>query len=352
MARPDHPAAHQAVDDSDACDGRDPARLRRLVWAAQLGDREARERVVATHIDLVRAMASRYRSFGLPYDDLVQEGSIGLLEAIDGFDARRSSDFERFARFRVRRAIHRALTQQSRLVRLPKHVVERRRAIDRAAATLVVATGRAATTDELAAVTGLSPAAIHDARAAEVDLVSLDEPVLPDGSTLAAVIADRAATDPQQDLLEREQIEELRSGVDALPSRQRTLVVRHWGLDGKPTTTHDLATELHLSSGRARTIANDALYVLRAALDPGPGRTTLRPPSTAPLRRPDRHASPARFDHRPSCVPRRAGALPGGCVEDGRVPPPSIATVTGTPEASRIRSPQWLSSSGSPSTSS
>ena len=318
MAEPDHLGARtEAVDDSDVRESRDAARLRRLVRAAQLGDRGARERVVAAHIGLVRATASRYRNLGVPHEDLVQEGSIGVLEAIDRFDARKSSDFTRFARFRARRAIHRALTEQSRLVRLPKHVVERRRAIDRAATTLEVATGRAGSTEELAAATGLSPAAVHDARAAAVELVSLDEPVLPDGSTLAAVIADRSASDPQSDLLEREQIEQLRSGLEALPPRQRTIVVRHWGLDGRPTTTHELATELHLSSGRARTIANSALYRLRAALDPDPVKTRPRPAGKTPVRRRDKHASPAR---RPTSVSRAARQNSAGQVPESRLP--------------------------------
>jgi RNA polymerase primary sigma factor len=69
----------------------------------------------------VRSLAARYRDIGLPFDDLVQEGSLGLLEAIDGYDAGRGTDFETYARFRVRRAIRNALTEKSRLIRLPKH---------------------------------------------------------------------------------------------------------------------------------------------------------------------------------------------------------------------------------------
>lgn len=289
---------------------RDAATSHRLVRAAQRGDPGARERVVAAYIELVRGTATRYRNLGLPYEDLVQEGSIGLLEAIDRFDDRKSSDFERFARFRVRRAINEALTEQSRLVRLPKHVVERRRAIDRAAAAFEVATGRAATTEELAAATGLSPTAVHDARAAAVELVSLDEPVSPDGATLATLIPDGAASDPQHDLLEREQIEHLRSGLETLPPRQRTMVVRHWGLDGSPTTTtHQLAAELRLSSGRARTITNDALYLLRGALDPNPGPAGRN--RTAPARRPESRTS----------RPRRRAPVSGTARNSaGRVP--------------------------------
>jgi len=94
-------------------------------------DGRARERFVAEHLAMVRALAARYRGLGIPVDDLVQEGSIGLLDAIETYDAERGVAFDTFARFRIRCAIRDALTRTSRLVRLPKRVVERRRAIDR-----------------------------------------------------------------------------------------------------------------------------------------------------------------------------------------------------------------------------
>src|SRR5262249_58666830 len=96
---------------------------------AQRGDRRARERLVARHLDDVRSIARRYRNLGLPIDDLVQEGALGLLDSIDQYDATRGPEFEAYARFRVRRAIRNALTDKSRLIRLPKQIVERRRGL-------------------------------------------------------------------------------------------------------------------------------------------------------------------------------------------------------------------------------
>ena len=93
----------------------------------------------AEHLPAVRSVALRYRNLGLSVDDLVQEGSIGLLEAIDRYEPERSPDFESYARFRIRRAIRNALTEQSRLIRLPKQIVERRRAIERAEANIKTA---------------------------------------------------------------------------------------------------------------------------------------------------------------------------------------------------------------------
>lgn len=127
----------------------------KLLRSAASGDRDARERLLAQYLPLIRGVASRYRGAGLPFDDLVQEGSVGLLEAIGDFDPRLGVEFASYARFRVHRAIRNALTERARLVRLPKHVVERRRLIDRERARAFAASGRTPSVAELAQRTGL-----------------------------------------------------------------------------------------------------------------------------------------------------------------------------------------------------
>ena len=107
--------------------------------AAQRGDRAARDQLVTSNLGLVRSVAARYRDLGLPFDDLVQEGAIGLLDAIDHYDPGRGASFESYCRFRIRRAIKNALTDKARVIRLPKQLVERRRAIERAEAQLAAA---------------------------------------------------------------------------------------------------------------------------------------------------------------------------------------------------------------------
>ena len=248
---------------------RDAVRSRKLLDAAQRGDPGAREQVVASHLGLVRSVASRYRDLGLPFDDLVQEGSLGLLEAIDRYDARHGTPFDSYARFRVRRAIRNALTDQARLIRLPKQVVQRRRAIDDAEARLAAeAAGSAPTPVQLAAATGLSVAAVLNARSADLAPVSLDEPVLPDGSSLASVVADPTAADPELRALEHEQAELLKAALDELPNRQRYILNHRWGIGGEPVSIATLAAELDLSPRRTQTIGRDALYELEAALGP------------------------------------------------------------------------------------
>ena len=249
------------------------ARNSRLVRAAQRGDPHSRELLVASHLGLVRSVASRYRDLGLPFDDLVQEGSLGLLDAIDHYDRRRGCSFESYARYRVRRAIRNALTDQARLIRLPKQMVERRRAIARAEARLAAeASGDRPTPAELAADTGLPVAAVVDARSAGLAPISLDQPIRPDGSSLESVLADPDGGDPELTAIEHEQAEVLRAALARLPDRQRRIVSLRWGIGGNPLTNAEIATELKLSPRRAQEIGTDALYELRAALEPANGR--------------------------------------------------------------------------------
>jgi RNA polymerase primary sigma factor len=246
--------------------GRDAVRRGKLLRAARRGDRGARERLVVAHLDLVRAVASRYRDLGVPLDDLVQEGTLGLLDAIDHYDPGRGPAFESYARFRVRRAIRNALTEQARLIRLPKQVVERRRAIERAEAGLAAAGGRRPTPAQLAAATGLPVQAVVESRGLGVPPVSLDG-ALPDGSSLQNVVADPAAADPADEALARERHELLEAALAQLPDRERRVVMARWGLSGSPRAAAELAAELELSPRRAQTIVADALHHLRLTLE-------------------------------------------------------------------------------------
>jgi len=248
----------------------------RLLRAAKRGDRAARARIVAAQLAVVRAIAAGYRDVGLPLDDLVQEGSIGLLDAIDGYDPRRGRDFETYARFRVRRAIRNALTDQSRLIRLPKQVVERRRAIERAEADLTGANGHVPTPAELAAATGLSRSTVIATRSAPSSILSLDQPVLPDGSTLQTVVADTSVRDPELEAVDHEQAALVDDAVAHLPDRQREIVTRHFGLGRDPEDVAEVAAVLHVSQQRARAIERDALYSLRERLDPVATRSATR----------------------------------------------------------------------------
>jgi RNA polymerase sigma factor (sigma-70 family) len=246
----------------------DPVRDRLLVAAARRGDPLAREQLVVSRLGLVRGVAARYRGLGIPYDDLVQEGALGLLEALDRYDASRGIAFDTFARFRVRRAILNALTRQARLIRLPKHVVERRRLLDRTEARLAAASGTPPTPADLAEATGLPVGAVLDLRAAPVAAVSLDRPVADDGAALETLIADGSAADPEREALTHEAAEAIRGAVGRLSPRRREVIARRFGLDGEAASVADIAHDLHLSQRRTRTIEQDALHELALALEP------------------------------------------------------------------------------------
>jgi RNA polymerase sigma factor (sigma-70 family) len=228
---------------------------RRLIRAARRGSPEARERVVASQLGLVRAIARRYRDLGLPLDDLVQEGSLGILEAIDGHDPRRG-DFGTYARLRVRRAIQNALTDQSRMVRLPKQVVERRRTLAQADERLTqMSNGHRPTVAELAAATGLSRTTVEQSRAA-LSVGSLEE-----------ALTDISAPDPAISMLECERAKDLRAAVAQLKGRRRSVVRRRFGLGRPEQSLGDIAAELHVSPQRARALEQEALAALRASLE-------------------------------------------------------------------------------------
>jgi RNA polymerase sigma factor (sigma-70 family) len=239
-----------------------------LLHRAQQGDRSARERLVAQHLEDVRSVAGRYRNLGLVVEDLVQEGSLGLLDAIDHYDEARGTSFDVYARFRIRRAIRNALTDTSRLIRLPKQLVERIRALDRIDARLTDAKGQHPSAVRLAEESGLSVATVRETRALVPIVVSLDQPQLPDGSPLESLIVDERSPDPPAGAAAREETVLVDRAVDELPPRQREIVSRHFGVGCEPEEVADLAAALHLSQQRVRTIERDALYALRDRLDP------------------------------------------------------------------------------------
>ena len=235
--------------------------------AAVAGDRAAADALVRAELPLVRRIAARYRYAGLPFDDLVQEGSMGVLEAIRDFDSDHGVPFETYARFRIHRSIRNALTERSRLVRLPKHVVERRRLLDRERAAIFAATGHDPSAAELAARTGLQPDVVSAALDAAIDAVSLDEPVVAGGSTLEELLADPAAADPESTVLDADVVRRVDDAVGRLPDRQRTMIEHAFGFGTEPESLTEVAEEFHLSPQRTRTIVVDALERLRRDLE-------------------------------------------------------------------------------------
>ena len=232
------------------------------------GDAEARDVLIEANLRLVVAMARRYQGLGLSFPDLVQEGTVGLIQAVDRFDWRRGRRFSTYAAWWIRQAIRRALTNDSRTIRLPSRLVAKQLATRRAAATLEAGLGRAATTDEIAKATGFDAAAIEGVEGVPLANASLNETVGNDegGAQLLDLLADTTAVDPGDEAEEAARAEAVRAAVAELRAREREIVESHFGLEGDPHTLEQIAHDLHLAPERVRQIEQHAFATLARRL--------------------------------------------------------------------------------------
>jgi len=242
---------------------------RDLARLAASGDRRARARLIESNLRLVVSMARRYQGLGLSFPDLVQEGTVGLIQAVDRFDWRRGRRFSTYAAWWIRQSIRRALTNDSRTIRLPSRLVTKQLATRRAAARLEAALGRTPTVAELSAATGFDADAIELAEAAPLATASLNEAVrgAEGASQLIDIVADTTARDPEEELEKAARADAVRSAVARLRERERDIVMSHFGLDGESRTLEEIASELHLAPERVRQIERHAFATLAARLD-------------------------------------------------------------------------------------
>ena len=237
----------------------------RLAARARKGDRIACTRLVEEQMGLVRSVAFRYRDLGLPVEDLVQEGAIGLLAAIGDYDSSRGVTFSTFACWRIRAAVTHALTAQGQLIRVPRPVLERRREVARACSGLAAA-GRRATVTQVAATTGLTPQEVAETLSPHT-VVSLDQQI-EDGTASGEFFASDPASWPEPHAVEHARARAVRAALQHLRGRKRTIVSRHFGLDGEPETLTEIADDLNLSPERTRALKDEALRELAGELAP------------------------------------------------------------------------------------
>jgi RNA polymerase nonessential primary-like sigma factor len=235
----------------------------RLAARARRGDRAARATLVDEHMGIVRSVALRYRDLGLPVEDLVQEGAIGLLAAVDDYDSNRGTSFSTYAFWRVRAAVTHALTARANLVRVPRPVLERRREVA-ATQSVLAATGSAPSVRDLSVATALPPDLVAEALAPP-GVLSLDSP-LPDGSTLADRLADDPAAGPEAVVVTALETRALRHALRRLRPHLQTIVKRHFGIDREPEALTTIASDLRLSPERTRALKDEALRKLASDL--------------------------------------------------------------------------------------
>lgn len=239
---------------------------RRRALEMQVLDGElGRQYLIRSNLRLVISIAKNYRGQGLSFLDLIQEGNVGLMRAVDKFDYRQGNRFSTYATWWVRQAITRALSYQSRTIRLPVHMGERLRRVKQVAGQLEKELGRKAGKEEIAKALNLSPEQMERVFRAPTHTLSLEKPVGEEGeSQLSEFIQDEDIPPPVDVVLDGQLREQLYDALQKLPDRERRIIDLRFGLtDGDPRTLQEIAEEFELSRERIRQIEGEVLRKLR-----------------------------------------------------------------------------------------
>jgi RNA polymerase primary sigma factor len=253
----------------------DNATQEELEWLAEDGNR-AKERFINSNLRLVVSIARKYGRAQMPMIDLIAEGNIGLIRAVEKFDYTKGYKFSTYATWWIRQAITRAIAQQSRVVRLPVHVVEELNQVGGARRTLERQLGREAEPHEIAAELGMDVDRVLDLMAWGREHVSLDSPVDEDGDTsLGDLIGDKVMPGPETTTLDDETRSRLNLLVDQhLNERNADIVRMRYGLtDGRQHKLSDIGAKHGISAERVRQLEREALQRLRLVADPDLAKT-------------------------------------------------------------------------------
>jgi RNA polymerase primary sigma factor len=233
---------------------------------AKAGDTKARHRLIEKNLRLVISVAKKYRGMGLPFEDLIQEGNIGLMKAIEKFDPDRGWRFSTYATWWVRQAVQRAVADKGRTIRVPVHMSEKIRKTARTYNELSAELEREPTDEEVAERLGWTVEEVRNVKNAMPHATSLNQPLglQEDGSELGELIEDERASDTAGEVMREMETEGLQAAIGWLPERHRYVLVRRYGLDDqKSATLAELSNELKVSRERVRQVQREAERMLK-----------------------------------------------------------------------------------------
>ena len=259
--------AEQVLASAGAAD-LSPARRHQLQRAVAAGG-EAKRRFIQSNLRLVVSIAKRYQSSGLPLLDLVQEGNLGLIRAVEKFEHARGCKFSTYATWWIRQSISRAVADKARTIRVPVHMLETVRRVNRSVTRLSDALGREPSVDEIARDAELPPQAVVDARALVPDPVSLSSRLGDDHTELADLVEDRTAEVPFERAAAALQHRTVQAALATLSAREQEVLTLRFGLaGGEPRTLEQVGQEFRLTRERIRQIEAKALTRLRHPASP------------------------------------------------------------------------------------